>query len=64
VSLLWLHHLRQGDYARWFRKAIKDEALAAEAKNIQRHHADDPPRAGPGCGSDRTPLHVTGLTPS
>jgi HAD superfamily hydrolase (TIGR01484 family) len=38
----WLHHLRQGDYARWFRDAIKDEALAAEAEEIQRRHRDDP----------------------
>ena len=22
----WLHHLRQGDYDRWFREIIKDEA--------------------------------------
>jgi len=38
----WLHHLRQGDYARWFREAIKDEALAAEAVDIQHRHGDDP----------------------
>jgi HAD superfamily hydrolase (TIGR01484 family) len=38
----WLHHLRRGDYARWFREAIKDEALAAEAEDIQRRFADDP----------------------
>jgi hypothetical protein len=38
----WLHHLRQGDYARWFREAIKDEALAAEAEDIQHRHGDDP----------------------
>jgi hypothetical protein len=38
----WLHHLRRGDYAGWFREAIKDEALAADVEDIQRHHADDP----------------------
>jgi hypothetical protein len=37
----WLYHLRQGDYARWFREAIQDEALAAEAEDIQRRHGDD-----------------------
>jgi hypothetical protein len=30
----WLHHLRQGDYAQWFRDAIKDASLAAEADRI------------------------------
>lgn len=30
----WVHHLRQGDYARWFREGIKDEALAEEATRI------------------------------
>jgi HAD superfamily hydrolase (TIGR01484 family) len=38
----WLHHLRQGDYARWFREAVKDEALAAEAEEARRRHGDDP----------------------
>lgn len=31
----WLHHLRRGDYARWFREAIKDEDLADEAEALQ-----------------------------
>lgn len=30
----WEHHLRLGDYTRWFRDSIKDEALAAEANHI------------------------------
>ena len=34
----WLHHLRSGEYSRWFRDAIKDEDLAAEAAAIE---ADD-----------------------
>lgn len=31
----WLYHLRRGDYSRWFREYIKDEALAAEAARIE-----------------------------
>jgi HAD superfamily hydrolase (TIGR01484 family) len=37
----WLHHLRQGDYSRWFREAIKDDALAGETEEIERQYADD-----------------------
>jgi hypothetical protein len=32
----WLHHLQQGDYARWFRDKIKDEELADAAAGIER----------------------------
>lgn len=32
----WLYHLRRGDYSRWFREAIKDDELAAEAQSIER----------------------------
>jgi len=39
----WLYHLRQGDIARWFRDAIKDEELAADAERIAR---DQPSSAG------------------
>jgi hydroxymethylpyrimidine pyrophosphatase-like HAD family hydrolase len=31
----WLHHLHRGDYARWFRTAIKDDDLADEAEALQ-----------------------------
>ena len=31
----WTYHLRQGDYSRWFREAIKDEDLAATAADIE-----------------------------
>lgn len=31
----WLHHLRRGDYSRWFREAIKDDELAEAAKAIE-----------------------------
>jgi hydroxymethylpyrimidine pyrophosphatase-like HAD family hydrolase/energy-coupling factor transporter ATP-binding protein EcfA2 len=31
----WMHHLRAGDYSRWFRDCIKDEELAREAAAIE-----------------------------
>jgi len=31
----WTHHLRNQDYSRWFRGAIKDEGLAAEAAAVE-----------------------------
>jgi hypothetical protein len=30
-----MYHLRRGDYARWFRDAIKDEDLAAITAGIE-----------------------------
>jgi HAD superfamily hydrolase (TIGR01484 family) len=33
----WLHHLRQGDYSRWFRDKIKNNELASEAESIERN---------------------------
>ena len=30
----WFHHLRNGDYARWFRDDIKDESLARAAEAL------------------------------
>lgn len=32
----WNYHLGRGDYSRWFREAIKDEALADEAAQYER----------------------------
>lgn len=32
----WLHHLYAGDYAEWFQRAIKDDALATQAREIQK----------------------------
>jgi hydroxymethylpyrimidine pyrophosphatase-like HAD family hydrolase len=32
----WMHHLRHGDYSRWFRECIKDDGLAAEAERVER----------------------------
>jgi hypothetical protein len=31
----WVYHLRQRDYSRWFREAIKDEALASTASEVE-----------------------------
>ncbi|MEW6300415.1 MAG: HAD-IIB family hydrolase [Thermodesulfobacteriota bacterium] len=31
----WLYHLRQGDYSRWLRETIKDNALADEVRRIE-----------------------------
>jgi HAD superfamily hydrolase (TIGR01484 family) len=31
----WLHHLRRGDYSRWFGGVIGDEGLAGEAREIE-----------------------------
>ena len=43
----WLHHLRRGDYARWFRTAIKDDELADE---VAEHRGPTmPPPAAPRC---------------
>ena len=32
----WLHHLHQGDYSRWLREAIKNDALADQVAGIER----------------------------
>jgi hydroxymethylpyrimidine pyrophosphatase-like HAD family hydrolase len=37
----WRHHLRQHDYSRWLRDAIKDAELAAKAEQVESH-ADMP----------------------
>src|SRR5690606_13670173 len=31
----WVHHLRTGEYARWFREAINDESLAAIGEDLE-----------------------------
>jgi hydroxymethylpyrimidine pyrophosphatase-like HAD family hydrolase/energy-coupling factor transporter ATP-binding protein EcfA2 len=31
----WLYHLRLGDYSRWVREVIKDDALAAEIASVE-----------------------------
>lgn len=33
---VWTHHLRAGDYGRWFRQVIRDERLAARADDLMR----------------------------
>lgn len=32
----WNHHLQRGDYSRWLREAVKDEALADEVAAVER----------------------------
>jgi HAD superfamily hydrolase (TIGR01484 family) len=32
----WLHHLRQGDYARWFGEVIGDKKLAEEVESVEK----------------------------
>jgi hypothetical protein len=32
----WLYHLQHGEYSHWFREVIKDEDLAAEARDIEQ----------------------------
>lgn len=32
----WTHHLRHGDYSRWFRTHIKDEQLASDAERVEQ----------------------------
>ena len=38
----WMHHLRRGDYSRWFREAIKNPELAAEASAVESAASADP----------------------
>ena len=37
----WLHHLSRGDYSDWFRRAIKDDELAAAAAEAERRYEGD-----------------------
>ena len=41
----WMHHLRRGDYTRWFADAIKDEELAGAARAIEALPLADPARS-------------------
>jgi hypothetical protein len=38
----WQHHLRKGDYARWFRGVLKDEDLAKLADSLSRNGKSSP----------------------
>ena len=37
----WLHHLRAGDYSKWFRDSIKDDDLADQAREIEEEMSLD-----------------------
>jgi len=37
----WLFHASRGDYSRWFESMIKDEELAASAREIERNGSQD-----------------------
>ena len=37
----WLHHLKAGDYSRWFANEIKNDELAAETQSIETEHGLD-----------------------
>jgi hydroxymethylpyrimidine pyrophosphatase-like HAD family hydrolase len=37
----WMFHLQRGDYSRWFKDAIKDPDLAAEAEEVERSQTQE-----------------------
>ena len=41
----WLHHLKQGDYAKWFRESLNDDELAREVEAVATKYARMPPAA-------------------
>lgn len=41
----WMFHLRNGDYSRWFRDAVKDNYLADEMQRIERRNDLSPEQA-------------------
>lgn len=38
----WEHHLRRGDYSKWFEERIGDEELAGEAAGIEEDRSLSP----------------------
>jgi hydroxymethylpyrimidine pyrophosphatase-like HAD family hydrolase len=38
----WLHHLRNGDYSRWLREAVKDEVVADQVGRIEQEGDHSP----------------------
>jgi hypothetical protein len=37
----WLHHLKRGEYSKWFRDAIRDEDLAREVAEAETRYGND-----------------------
>ena len=62
----WLHHLRRGDYSRWFRDVIRDEDLAAEASRVERDPDLDTQatRMAIHAAVELERVHAPGVTPS
>jgi hydroxymethylpyrimidine pyrophosphatase-like HAD family hydrolase len=38
----WLHHLKRGEYSKWFRDAIRDDDLARDVAAAEERYAKDP----------------------
>jgi hydroxymethylpyrimidine pyrophosphatase-like HAD family hydrolase len=60
----WLHHLRQGDYSRWMKTAIKDPSLAEivhEVEDMPHLSAQDSRQRISGAIQERYTLPATGV---
>src|SRR5262249_7056287 len=43
----WEFHLHRGDYSKWFREDLKDDALGAEGAEIEAHDAGEKDKSWP-----------------
>jgi len=60
----WLHHLRQGDYSRWMKTAIKDPSLAEivhEVEDMPHLSAQDSRQRVSGAIEERYTMPATGV---
>ena len=44
----WMHHLRRGDYSKWFEQVIKDNELAEAATKIEQDRSQTPAQSKKG----------------